>query len=352
MHEETLVVAPGTLAAADLASRLAAGDAAAIFKLGRSFPRVREALSATGLLERAVYVERAGTSSQRVAPFASVDPASVPYMSLALVPGIAGAERRSSRAPAVVSAGEGSVTVVGLGPGDPSWTTPEVTAILTGATDLIGYTTYLARVPSRPGQERHGSENKVESERAAMALDLASRGRRVVVVSSGDPGVFAMASAVVEVAASLGVTAPSVRILPGVTAAQAVSARVGAPLGHDYAVLSLSDRLKPWEVIEARLAAVAAADLAIAIYNPASRDRRWQVAAARDVLLRYRSASTPVVVARAVGDPVESISIVSLADLDPDLVDMRTMLIIGSSSTVRYEGPDGPVVYTPRRHPG
>ena len=349
MHEETLVVAPGTLPTRDLADRLAGADAVAVFKLGRSFSRVRAALEVAGQLDRALYVERAGTLGQRVEPLAGVDPDSVPYMSIALVPGVAGAERRSSRPVASVPPADGTVTVVGLGPGDPSWTTPEVTAVLAEATDLIGYTTYLARVPERPGQARHGSDNKVESERAAMALDLASRGRRVVVVSSGDPGVFAMASAVLEVAAAAGKSGPAVRVLPGVTAAQAVSARAGAPLGHDYAVLSLSDRLKPWEVIEARLAAVAAADLAIAIYNPASADRRWQVAAARDVVLRHRAPSTPVVVARAVGDPAESIRIVALTDLEQDMVDMRTLLIIGSSATVRYEGATGPVVFTPRR---
>lgn len=377
MHEETLVVAPGTLPAADLAARLAGGDAAAIFKLGRSFDRVREVIAAGGRLDRAVYVERAGTVGQRVEPLARVDADSVPYMSMALIPGVAGAQRRSSRpaggspvegamaaakaevaqgaviaAGAVVGGEAGSVTVVGLGPGDLHWTTPEVSAVLAQASDLIGYTTYLARVPERPGQVRHSSENKVESERAAMALDLAARGRRVAVVSSGDPGVFAMASAVIEVAAALGKTGPNVRVLPGVTAAQAVSARVGAPLGHDYAVLSLSDRLKPWDVIESRLAAAAAADLVLAIYNPASADRRWQVAAARDVLLRYRAGTTPVVVARAVGDPAESVSIVTLAELDPETVDMRTLLIVGSSATQRYEGPSGPVVYTPRRYGG
>jgi len=192
----------------------------------------------------------------------------------------------------------------------------------------------------------------VEAERAAMALDLAARGARVAVVSSGDPGVFAMAAAVVEEAGERGGAGPRVRVLPGVTAAQAVAARVGAPLGHDYAVLSLSDRLKPWPVVERRLAAAAAADLVLALYNPASRERRWQVSAAREVLLRHRDAATPVVVGRDVGGPAESVTVVTLGTLDPDVVDMRTLLLVGSSATTAYEGPDGAVVFTPRRSPG
>ncbi len=349
MHEEVLVVAPGTLPTRVLARHLGGADAAAVFKLGRAFDSVRDAVAQAGLTERTVVVERASSGRERVTPLAEVT--EVPYMSVALVPGVAGAERRSSR-PDYASAERamGSVTVIGLGPGDDGWTTPEVSAALAGASDLVGYTTYLARVPEQAGQLRHASDNKVESERAEMALDLAERGATVVVVSSGDPGVFAMASAVVEVAAARGTAGPVVRVLPGVTAAQAVASRVGAPLGHDYAVLSLSDRLKPWSVIEARLAAAAGADLAIAIYNPASRERRWQVGAARDVLLRHRAPETPVVVARDVGGPAEAVSVVTLGTFDPDVVDMRTLLIIGSSSTTTYDGPAGPVVFTSRRH--
>jgi precorrin-2 C20-methyltransferase/precorrin-3B C17-methyltransferase len=192
----------------------------------------------------------------------------------------------------------------------------------------------------------------VESERAAFALDLACRGRRVAVVSSGDPGVFAMASAVLEVATEPAYQDIPVRVLPGLTAAQAVASRAGAPLGHDFCVLSLSDRLKPWEVIESRLRAAATADLVLAIYNPASRSRTWQVAAARDLLLEHRSPDTPAVIGRDIGGPAEDLWTGRLADLDPDRVDMRCLLLIGSSQTRLHHRPNGTtIVYTPRRYP-
>lgn len=181
------------------------------------------------------------------------------------------------------------MVVVGLGPGDTAWTTPEVAHELSLATDLVGYGPYVDRVPTRPGQRRHSSDNRVEAERAAMALDLAKNGARVAVVSSGDPGVFAMAAAVLEVAAEDQWRGVPVRILPGMTAANAVASRVGAPLGHDYAVLSLSDRLKPWDVVARRISAVAAADMAFAVYNPASKSRTWQVQAMKDLVLEHRS---------------------------------------------------------------
>ena len=340
-HDETLTVLAGTLPPEELRARLAGSDAAAILKLGRSFPEVRAALADTGLLERAHYVERAGSDGQRVAPLAEVDPAGVPYMSLALVPG------RGERAPAAPG-----VTVVGLGPGDPAWLTPEAAEAVAEATDLVGYRPYLARVPQRPGQRRHASGNTVEARRAALALDLAAAGGRVVVVSSGDPGVFAMASAVLEVATTgdgrwAGV---DVRVLPGVTAAQAVASRAGAPLGHDYCVLSLSDRLKPWAVIADRVDKAAAADLVLALYNPASRSRTWQVEAVRDLVLRHRDPATPVVVGRQVGRPGERVTVTTLADLDPAEVDMGTLLIVGSSATRVTEHNGRQVVYTPRRH--
>jgi precorrin-2 C20-methyltransferase/precorrin-3B C17-methyltransferase len=325
----------------ELRARLAGADAAAVLKLGRSFTEVRAALADTGLLERAAYVERAGSDAQRVVPLAEVDPAGVPYMSLALVPG------QGERAPAAAG-----VTVIGLGPGDPGWLTPEAAVAVAGATDLVGYRPYLARVPQRPGQRRHASGNTVEARRAALALDLAAAGRRVVVVSSGDPGVFAMASAVLEVATTGGERwrDVDVRVLPGVTAAQAVASRAGAPLGHDYCVLSLSDRLKPWPVIAARVEAAAAADLVLAIYNPASRTRTWQVEAVRDLLLRHRDPSTPVVVGRHVGRPAERVTITTLAALDPAEVDMGTLLIIGSTTTRVADHHGRQFVYTPRRH--
>ncbi len=185
----------------------------------------------------------------------------------------------------------------------------------------------------------------------AFALDLALKGARVAVVSSGDPGVFAMASAVLEVAAQPPYVDVPVRVLPGLTAAQAVASRVGAPLGHDYCVLSLSDRLKPWEVIARRLTAAAQADLAIAIYNPASTARTHQVAQAQRLLLAHRSPDTPVVLGRDVGGPTERVTVTTLAELDPAAVDMRTLLLIGSSQTRVVERADGTVVFTPRRYP-
>jgi precorrin-2 C20-methyltransferase/precorrin-3B C17-methyltransferase len=290
-------------------------------------------------LDEAWYVERATTGAQRTAPLSEVDAEGVPYFSLALLPS----------KPVVRSEGGGRVVVVGLGPAGPQWLTPEARRALAEADDLVGYVTYLNRVPVNPRQRRHASDNKVEAERAAFALDLAKRGRRVAVVSSGDPGVFAMAGAVLEVATEEQFADVPVTVLPGLTAAHAVASRVGAPLGHDYCVVSLSDRLKPWDVIEERLEAAARADLVLAIYNPASRSRTWQVDKARDVLLRHRSPDTPVVVGRDVGGPEESVRVVRLADLDPSTVDMRCLLLIGSSQT--RLGANGSV-FTPRRYPG
>ncbi|MFD1813712.1 precorrin-3B C(17)-methyltransferase [Rhodococcus gannanensis] len=345
-RDEVLTILPGTLPAEELTRRLRETDSAAILKLGRTFPTVRKALADSGRLAEASYVERASTDRQRVIAAADVDETEVPYFSIAIVPS-------PSNNPAAAPATEtGSVTVVGLGPGDDAWTTPEVRDELARASDVVGYTTYVNRVSARPGQKVHASDNKVESERAAMALDLAKRGSRVVVVSSGDPGVFAMAAAVVEVAAEEQWRDVPVRVLPGLTAAHAVASRVGAPLGHDYAMISLSDRLKPWDVVSRRISAVAAADMAIAVYNPASKSRTWQVGAMKDLLLEHRSPDTPVVVGRDVAGPEESVRIVPLGDLDPSEVDMRTLLIVGSSQTTVVESGGERKVFTPRRYPG
>jgi precorrin-2 C20-methyltransferase / precorrin-3B C17-methyltransferase len=170
-------------------------------------------------------------------------------------------------------------------------------------------------------------------------------------VSSGDPGVFAMAAAVLEVAAEPEWSGVPVRVVPGMTAANAVASRVGAPLGHDYAVISLSDRLKPWDIVATRLAAVAAADMAIAVYNPASKSRTWQVGAMRDLLLEHRGPDTPVVIGRAVGSDQESVRTVRLADLEPSEIDMRCLLIIGSSQTRIVGTGCGAQVFTSRRYP-
>ncbi|MBD0323005.1 MAG: precorrin-3B C(17)-methyltransferase [Aldersonia sp.] len=340
--EQVLTVLPGTLPADELTRRLRDTDAAAILKLGRTYPAVHEALRESGRLDDAYYVERASTAAQRVLTADEAAQEQVPYFAIAVVPG----PERAATASAV-----GEVTVVGLGPGAAEWTTPEVRRVLAEATDLVGYVTYLNRVPLRPGQCRHASDNRVEAERATMALDLAKRGARVAVVSSGDPGVFAMAAAVLEVAAQDEWRDVPVRILPGVTAANAVASRVGAPLGHDYAVISLSDRLKPWDVVAERISAVAAADMAIAIYNPASKSRTWQVEAMRDLILEHRDPATPVVLGRDVGGPEENVRVVPLAELDPADVDMRTLLIVGASTTAVVATPDGARVFTSRRYP-
>ncbi|MGN9913031.1 precorrin-2 C(20)-methyltransferase [Phytohabitans sp. LJ34] len=345
-RDEVLTVLPGTLPPDELARRLEGEGPAAILKLGRTFGAVREALAAAGRLDEAWYVERATTDRERVAPLSDVDPATVPYFSLAMLPSRVAAVPPPTVAPA--RSGRGELSVVGLGPAGREWTTPEAQAVLAEADDLVGYGPYLDRVPPNPRQTRHPSGNTEEGARAAYALDLAAAGSRVAVVSSGDPGVFAMASAVLEVAAQPRYAEVPVRVVPGLTAAQAVASRAGAPLGHDYCVLSLSDRLKSWDVIADRLTAAARTDLVIAIYNPASRTRTWQVEKARDLLLEHRAPDTPVVVGRDVGGPAEDVRVVRLADLDPSGVDMRCMLIVGSSTTRRGSGG---AVFTPRRYP-
>ncbi|MCS0635086.1 precorrin-3B C(17)-methyltransferase [Streptomyces sp. LP05-1] len=372
--EETLTIIPGTLPEEELTARLAAADSAVVMKLGRTFPAVRRALERAGRLADARYVERATMPGERTGRLLDVDPESVPYFSVAVlpskvavltvepgdVPGQPDGARNPDEAPEQSAAATdtgttavpGEVVVVGTGPAGPRWLTPESRGALAAATDLVGYTTYLDRVPEHPGQLRHGSDNKVESERAEFALELARRGRRVAVVSGGDPGVFAMATAVLEVAAEEPYRDVPVRVLPGVTAANAAAAAAGAPLGHDYATISLSDRLKPWEVIAERLRAAVSADLVLALYNPGSRSRTWQVAKARELLLELRAPDTPVVVARDVGGPGESVRVLSLAELDPAEVDMRTLLLIGSSQTRVTDRADGRrLAWTPRRYP-
>ncbi|MFF3982858.1 precorrin-2 C(20)-methyltransferase [Streptomyces sp. NPDC001828] len=342
--EEVLTILPGTLPEEELTARLAATDSAVVMKLGRTFTKVRRALERSGRLDEARYVERATMAGERTGRLADIDAESVPYFSVAVLPS------RIDATPPVRERGE--VTVVGTGPAGPLWLTPESRGALATADDVVGYTTYVDRVPERPGQLRHGSDNKVESERAEFALQLAMRGRRVAVVSGGDPGIFAMATAVLEVASRPEYADVPVRVLPGVTAANAAAARAGAPLGHDYATISLSDRLKPWDVIAERLRAAAAADLVLALYNPGSASRTWQVAKARELLLEHRLPDTPVVVARDVGGPAERVRIVRLTDLDPAEVDMRTILLIGSSQTRTVRRGDGEeIVWTPRRYP-
>jgi precorrin-3B C17-methyltransferase len=245
----------------------------------------------------------------------------------------------------------GRLAVVGLGPGDARWLTPEARAALAAADALFGYAPYLARAPLRDGQRRHPSDNREEGSRARAALETAAAGASVALVSGGDPGVFAMAAAVCE---QIEQGPPAWRaldmgIVPGITAMLAVAARVGAPLGHDFCALSLSDNLKPWPVIERRLDAAAQAGFVIALYNPISQGRPWQLAAAFERLRRYLPATTPVVFGRAVGRPDETISVTTLATADPADADMATLLIVGSAETRLVPRlHHAPLVYTPR----
>jgi precorrin-2 C20-methyltransferase / precorrin-3B C17-methyltransferase len=338
-HEDILAVLPGTLPVPELARRLADTDAAAIMKLGRTFAGVREALRQAGRLGDARYVERATTGEQRIMPVTEVEASAVPYFSMIVVPGRDRRIDSAGRAVPLPEAGlDGEVNgpglfVVGLGAGSDDWTTPEVSRVLAEVDHVVGYGPYLDRLPKRPGLQRHASGNTVEVERARCALDLALAGERVAVVSGGDAGIFGMASAVFEAGEDDRYAGVKITVLPGVTAAQAVAARAGAPLGGDYAVVSLSDRLKPWSLIERRLRAVAEADLVLAIYNPASRARREQILRAHELLLGLRSPATPVVVGRNVGRDGEDLTVTTLQALEPGSIDMSCLLIIGSSQT-------------------
>ncbi|HEU0191922.1 MAG TPA: precorrin-3B C(17)-methyltransferase [Mycobacterium sp.] len=340
---DVLTVLPGTLPEHELAMRLADTDGAIIMKLGRTFPAVRRALVAAGRLEHAWYVERASHPEQRWLPVAHVDEADVPYLSLIVVNGDSRNGRRSrttadlAAAVEEKSAGAAELLVVGLGPGPDHWLTGEAAAALADVDHVVGYGPYVARVPQRAGLQRHTSGNTVEVDRARLALDLARRGEKVAVVSGGDAGVFGMASAVFEAAAETGSAERyrdvNIRVLPGVSAVQAVAARAGAPIGADFAVVSLSDRLKPWPVIESRLRTIAEADLVLAVYNPASRARPDQLGIARKILLEHRRAETVVVVGRDTGREQESLTVTTLGELDTDAVDMRCLLLVGASST-------------------
>ncbi|WP_454166182.1 precorrin-2 C(20)-methyltransferase [Gordonia iterans] len=481
--EETLTVLPGTADSAELIAHFRSGEALTVMKLGRTFGKVYDALIEAGRIDEAWYVERASTSRQRIEKVVDVDPETVPYFSLIVVPGrrnnpLAGVLSTRSSASAsdrlkelpdtaastthrlkelpdtatstthrlkelpdtatstthrlkelpdtaastthrlkelpdtatstthrlkelpdtatstthrlkelpdtATSASDrlkepehaattdtptplvepvrnavtnrvetrpGEVVVVGLGPGPADQTTPQVAAELAAATDLVGYDTYLRRLTPRPGQRVHASDNRVEAQRAEFALDLAARGARVAVVSSGDPGVFAMATAVAEAAADPAHHDVPVRVVPGVSAAQAVAAAVGAPIGHDFAILSLSDLLKPWSVIEDRIRHAVAADLVFAVYNPASTKRTEQIVAFRDLLAELVPADRVLVQGRDVGGSGEQLRLLTVAEFDPSTVDMRTLLIVGSSQTRIVRRAGGDLVYTPRTYP-
>ncbi len=255
--------------------------------------------------------------------------------------------------PATLGRARGRLTVLGLGPGDATWLTPAARAALADATDILGYTTYVTMAgPFRVDQRVHGTDNREEMQRARHAFELAAEGRRVAVVSSGDPGVFAMAAAVLEAldeARDPQWAAVELRIEPGVSASLATAAQAGAPLGHDFCAISLSDNLKPWEVIETRLRHAAQADLVMAFYNPISRARPWQLDRALDAVRAHRAADTVVVLGRDIGRPGATLVTTTLGALRSDQVDMRTMVIVGSSTTRRFAIGDGREwVYTPR----
>ena len=240
----------------------------------------------------------------------------------------------------------GSLVIAGLGPGAEALVTPEVTAALAVATDVVGYIPYVARVAPRPGLTLHPSDNRVELDRARAALEMAVAGRQVVVVSSGDPGVFAMASAVFEaVEGRPDWQALDIRVLPGITAMLAAAAAAGAPLGHDFCCINLSDNLKPWEVIETRLCHATRADFAMAFYNPRSASRPEGFARALDTLRRECGPDRLITFARAVSTPEETLLTVTLGEATPEMADMRTVVIVGNSATRRV----GRWVYSPRR---
>lgn len=247
----------------------------------------------------------------------------------------------------------GSLVIAGLGPGSDALVTPEVTQALAQATDVVGYIPYVARVAERQGLTLHPSDNRVELDRSRHALEMAAQGRRVVVVSSGDPGVFAMASAVFEAveAGPRDWRDLDIRVLPGITAMLAAAARAGAPLGHDFCAINLSDNLKPWALIEKRLRLAAEADFAMAFYNPRSKSRPEGFARTLDLLNEACRDARPVIFARAVSTADEEIRTVPLPEATPEMADMRTMVIVGSSTTRVIERTGRPFIYTPRSVP-
>lgn len=244
--------------------------------------------------------------------------------------------------------------IVGLGPGPAEWMTPEAGQAIGAASDIVGYGPYLDRLALRADQRAHASDNRAELNRARLALKLAAEGRAVAVVSGGDPGVFAMAAAVFEaIEEDPRWLDLDIAVSPGVTAMQAAAARLGAPLGHDFCAISLSDNLKPWAIVERRLRAACEGDFVIALYNPASRARPTRIVEAFDLLRRLKAQATPVAFARAVGRADEALTLTTLGEADPGLADMATLIVVGSSET-RFIARDGARVWmvTPRAYGG
>ena len=252
-----------------------------------------------------------------------------------------------------VGRARGRLAVIGLGPGAAELMVPAVKAELARCTDVLGYETYVRMAgPFRDDQVQHCTDNREEMQRARHAFELAAQGRSVVVVSSGDPGVFAMAAAVLEALHESSDPAwhqVELDILPGVSASLATAAQAGAPLGHDFCVMSLSDNLKPWSIIEKRLDLASQADLALAFYNPISRSRPWQLGRALEIVALHRTPATPVVLGRDIGRPGQTLRVTTLGQLTPEQVDMRTMVLIGCSTTCVFpRAGGGEWVYTPR----
>lgn len=249
----------------------------------------------------------------------------------------------------------GTLYVIGTGPGNPDQMTPEASQAVARAEEFFGYFPYLDRLSLRSDQRKIASDNREELDRASAALTRAAAGVDVAVVSGGDPGVFAMAAAVCEAIEK----GPSewrgvdVVVTPGVTAMLAVAARAGAPLGHDFCAISLSDNLKPWDVIARRLRLVAEAGMVIALYNPISKARPWQLGGAFEILREVLPGTVPVIFGRAAGRPDEKITVMPLAHADPAVADMATCVMIGSPETRIIARPNLPnLVYTPRFYAG
>lgn len=332
-----------------------------------SAERVRAALADAGLAEAALaalLVEGEGralplaeqAAAELKVPLRFIDSTAALPPACHEMPGLSLHLAGSPESASALGRPRGRLSVVGIGPGCAELLAPAVRSALDQAEDVLGYETYVAMAgPYREGQCLHASDNREELQRAAHAFELAAQGRRVVMVSSGDPGVFAMAAAVMEALEASsdprwqGV---ELEVLPGISAALATAARAGAPLGHDFCLISLSDNLKPWAVIEKRLQHAAAADLAMAFYNPISKARPWQLGRALDLLRQHREPQTLVVLGRDIGRPAEALRVLTLGELTPELVDMRTLVIIGSSQTRRFPRQGGGEwVYTPRWYP-
>jgi cobalt-precorrin 5A hydrolase/precorrin-3B C17-methyltransferase len=259
--------------------------------------------------------------------------------------------------PETIGKGRGKLAIIGTGPGGVQWMSPEVQEILRNATDLVGYKTYINLIGElADGKNIHESDNREEESRAKKALDLAAQGKYVAVVSSGDPGIYAMATAVFEVVEKGQYNQPEwqtidIQVAPGISAMQATAATIGAPLGHDFCVISLSDILKPWEVIVQRITNAAQGDFVIVFYNPISQSRTWQLTAAKNILLEYRKPDTPVILGSNIGRPGQRLKVTNLEELNPEDADMRTLIIVGSSHTRKIQSLGGNIwVYTSRHY--